>query len=56
MATAGINEENLGEALDAGFCSAGVSGRLTDKKLIAEGNFAELTRRAAVFTAIAGSR
>lgn len=56
MATAGINEENLGEALDAGFCSAGVSGRLTDKKLIAEGNFAELARRASVFTAIAGSR
>ena len=53
MATAGVNEENLGDALRSGFCSAGISGRLTEKTLIAEGNFAELTRRAEVFTTIA---
>lgn len=55
MATGGVNEDNFADALKAGFSGAGISGRLTDKKLIAEDNFAELTRRAGVFTKIADS-
>ena len=53
LAAAGVNEENFAEFLQAGYCSAGISGRLLDKKVIAEGNFEELTRRAKVFTKIA---
>ena len=53
LAAAGVNEENFAEFLQAGYCSAGISGRLLDKKVIAEGNFEELTRRAKVFTQIA---
>ena len=53
VATGGVNEENFGEYLDLGFAGAGVSGRLTDRKLIAEGNWEELTRRAKVFSDIA---
>lgn len=49
MATGGVKEENFKDILRAGFSGAGISGRLTDKKLIAEGNFDELTRRAKVF-------
>jgi 2-dehydro-3-deoxyphosphogluconate aldolase/(4S)-4-hydroxy-2-oxoglutarate aldolase len=54
MATGGVSEENLPEYLKLGFAGAGVSGRLSDKALIAEGNFAEFTRRAAVFMDIVG--
>ncbi len=53
VATGGVNEENFGEYLDLGFAGAGISGRLTDKKLIAEGNWEELTRRAKAFSDIA---
>ena len=53
LAAAGVNEENFAEFLQAGYCSAGISGRLLDKKVIAEGNFEELTRRAKVITKIA---
>jgi len=53
VATGGVNEENFGEYLDLGFAGAGISGRLTDRKLIAEGNWEELTRRAQVFSDIA---
>lgn len=49
MAAAGINEENIKEFSDAGYGSFGISGRLVDKKLIAEGNFEEITRRSRVF-------
>ena len=54
VATGGVTEDNLLTYLKLGMVGAGVSGRLTDKKLIAEGNFAEIRRRAAVFAAIAG--
>lgn len=54
VATGGVNEENFGEYLKLGFVGAGISGRLTDKKLIAEGNWAEFTRRAGIFAAMAG--
>ena len=38
VATGGVTEENLPNYLEAGFVGAGISGRLTDKKLIAENN------------------
>ena len=53
VATGGVTEENFGEYLDLGFAGAGISGRLTDKKLITEGNWEELTCRAKVFAEIA---
>lgn len=51
-ATGGVTEENWGEYLDLGFASAGISGRLCDKKCIAAGNFDEITHRAQTFTDI----
>ena len=53
IATAGVTEENFGEFLDAGLVGAGISGRLTDKKLIEAGDWAEFTNRARVFSDIA---
>ncbi|MBR4548368.1 MAG: bifunctional 4-hydroxy-2-oxoglutarate aldolase/2-dehydro-3-deoxy-phosphogluconate aldolase [Oscillospiraceae bacterium] len=53
LATGGIKEENFGDFLKAGCVGAGISGRLTDKTCIAEGNFAELSRRARAMRAIA---
>lgn len=53
LATGGVTEENLPDYLSLGFVGAGVSGRLCDKKLMAEGNFEEITRRAAGFQLIA---
>lgn len=53
LAAAGVNEENFDDFLKAGYCSAGISGRLLDKKVIAAGDYDELTRRAQVFTDIA---
>ncbi len=49
MAAAGINEENIKDYRDAGYCSFGISGRLVDKKLIESGDFEEITRRARTF-------
>lgn len=54
LATGGVNENNFEAVLKVGFVGAGISGRLTDKKLIAAGDFAELQRRAAAFSEIAG--
>ena len=48
-ATGGVNEDNWGKYLDFGFVSAGISSRLCDKKCIAAGDFAEITRRAQAF-------
>ena len=53
LATGGIKEENFGDFLKAGCVGAGISGRLTDKTCIAEGNYAELARRAATLRRIA---
>ena len=53
LATGGITEENFEAYLNAGMCGAGVSSRLCDKKLIAEGNWTEITRRAQAFSDIA---
>lgn len=49
----GITEENFESILKLGIKGAGISGRLTDKALIKEKNWAELSKRAAVFTDIA---
>ena len=53
LATGGIREDNFGDFLKAGCIGAGISGRLTDKTCLAEGNFAEITRRAQAFRQIA---
>lgn len=53
LAAAGVNEENFADFLKAGYSAAGISGRLLDKKVIAEENYEELTRRAKVFVQIA---
>ena len=53
LATAGVNEENFADFLKTGYIGAGISGRLTDKKVIASGNFEEFTRRAEAFCKIA---
>lgn len=55
IATGGVNEENLAQYLRLGIVGAGVSGRLTDKKLIEKGDFAEFTKRAAGFVSIANA-
>ena len=52
VATGGVTEENLLEYLKLDFAGVGISGRLTDKKLIALGNFQEFTKRAQVFSNI----
>lgn len=55
IATAGITEENFCEFLKLGLKGAGISGRLTDKKLIASGSWDEFTRRAKAFVEIANN-
>lgn len=49
-ATGGVNETTWPEYLKYGFVGAGISSRLCDKKCIAAGDFAEITRRAQAFT------
>ena len=51
-ATGGVNEDNWGKYLEFGFVGAGISSRLCDKKCIAAGDFAEITRRAQAFVDI----
>jgi 2-dehydro-3-deoxyphosphogluconate aldolase/(4S)-4-hydroxy-2-oxoglutarate aldolase len=53
VATGGVSEENFAQYLELGFAGAGISGRLTDIKLIESGDFDELARRAEVFVKIA---
>ena len=53
IATAGVTEENFGDFLSLGLAGAGIGGRLTDKKLIASADWAELSRRATAFLKIA---
>lgn len=53
VATAGVNEENFADHLKAGFVGAGISGRLTDKKVIDAGDWGEFSKRAAAFAKIA---
>ncbi len=49
VATGGVSENTFPDYLKLGFAGAGVSGRLSEKKLIEEGDFAEFTRRAKAF-------
>lgn len=53
LATAGVNESNFADFLKAGYVGAGISGRLTDKAVLAAGDFEEFTRRAEAFCKIA---
>ena len=53
VATGGVTEENFPRYLSMGFAGAGVSGRLSDKALLAAGNWAEITNRARAFASIA---
>ena len=53
IATAGINETNLASFMEAGAIGAGISSYLTSKELVKQGKFDELTRRAAIMSAIA---
>jgi 2-dehydro-3-deoxyphosphogluconate aldolase/(4S)-4-hydroxy-2-oxoglutarate aldolase len=53
IATAGITEENFTEFLHLGFVGAGISGRLTDKKLISACDWEEFTKRMKNFSRIA---
>lgn len=52
VATGGVTEENLGQYLELGFAGVGIGGRLADKKLMQEGNWEEITRRASAFARI----
>lgn len=53
IATVGVTEETFTQYLELGFAGAGISSQLVDKKLREAGNYAELTRRAERFVAIA---
>ena len=52
IATGGVSLDNLSDILNIGFVGAGIGGDLADKKLIANGDFAELTHRASKFVEI----
>lgn len=53
LATSGVSLEYFEEYLKVGITGAGVSGALTDKTIIAAGNWDEFTRRAQAFCRIA---
>ena len=52
IATGGVSLDNLSEILNMGFVGAGIGEYLADKKLIANGNIAELINRASKFVEI----
>ncbi|MPN16983.1 KHG/KDPG aldolase [bioreactor metagenome] len=47
MVVGGIDAHNIGDFIRAGACSVGIGSSLVDKKLVAAGEFSEITRRAA---------
>lgn len=49
LAAGGINEDNIRDYADAGYAGFGISGRLTDKKVITLGEFSTITARAKEF-------
>ena len=55
IATGGVNLDNLSDILNFGFVGAGIGGYLADKKLVANGDFAEITSRASKFVEIVKS-
>lgn len=52
MAVGAVNTENFADFIKAGACSAGIGSDLVNKKLVEEGNFQEITKRAKTFTSI----
>jgi len=54
IAVGGVELENLAEYLSVGFIGAGIGSSLTDKKLIAAGDYEGLKARAAAFMRAAG--
>lgn len=56
MATGGVTEDNFGEYLKLGFVGAGISGRLSDKKLIAAHDWNSIAVRAEALMRIAEGR
>ena len=49
MAVGAVNIDNYADFIKAGACAAGIGGELVNKKLVEEGNFDEITKRAAAF-------
>lgn len=49
MAVGGVNLSNIKDFLKAGINSAGIGSDLVDRKLVQEGNFAEITIRAKAY-------
>lgn len=56
IATGGVNEDNLGKYYDMGFIGAGISSILADKKLMAKGDYAEITKRTKTIMSIKAER
>jgi Entner-Doudoroff aldolase len=56
MAVGGVNLDNIRDFFKAGACSAGIGGELVNKKLVEEGNFEEITRRAKAYKEAFNSR
>lgn len=52
MAVGAINTDNFGDFIKAGACSAGLGSDLVNNKLVEEGKFDEITKRAAKFVNI----
>ena len=48
-AVGGVDEKNAKDFLDAGAVGLGIGGKLVDKNLIAESNFAEMTKLAKIY-------
>jgi 2-dehydro-3-deoxyphosphogluconate aldolase/(4S)-4-hydroxy-2-oxoglutarate aldolase len=46
MPTGGVSAENVGEYIRAGACAVGVGGTLVDPKLVAAGDFSQISARA----------
>ena len=54
LAVGGVNADNIKEYLDAGAKGVGVATSIVNKKLIAEGNYEEITKLALAHTRAAG--
>ena len=52
LAVGGVKEDNIPEYLNAGVYGFGVSSNITDKKMIAEGNWAGITALAKKYTEV----
>lgn len=52
LAVGGIDENNMADYLKAGVCGFGLGSNITDKKMIADGDFAGITALARKYTAV----